>query len=375
MKRVLLTLLASAVMFSGCGLKGGTIIKVNNQCITKSQFEAVYKETAKHSQLAQMGIDVPEDDNNLMYLMLKDRVVNEIIVKELINQELEKRQITVNKDDVERERQKMIDKVGSKEKFNEILKQNGVTKSQFEKDLAQEIKMRKLVDIIHPVSVSDSQAKDFYNKNLSKFKYPDKVRASHILISANRTEIKQQLMTKNKTMNDIEMNAEVQKIMEERYQKAQKIEAQLKNNPEKFEAIARDESDDPMTAKNGGDIGFFAKKDMVPQFANVAFAQKPNTISGIVQTPYGFHIIKVTDRMAAGQQPYEKVKEQIKMFISAQEQVQALQMFLTNLKSHAVIDYVDQSYNPVQIEAKMKRIAAERKATIKATQQVQSAEK
>lgn len=375
MKRVLLTLLASAVMFSGCGLKGGTIIKVNNQCITKSQFEAVYKETAKHSQLAQMGIDVPEDDNNLMYLMLKDRVVNEIIVKELINQELEKRQITVNKDDVERERQKMIDKVGSKEKFNEILKQNGVTKSQFEKDLAQEIKMRKLVDIIHPVSVSDSQAKDFYNKNLSKFKYPDKVRASHILISANRTEIKQQLMTKNKTMNDIEMNAEVQKIMEERYQKAQKIEAQLKNNPEKFEAIARDESDDPMTAKNGGDIGFFAKKDMVPQFANVAFAQKPNTISSIVQTPYGFHIIKVTDRMAAGQQPYEKVKEQIKMFISAQEQVQALQMFLTNLKSHAVIDYVDQSYNPVQIEAKMKRIAAERKATIKATQQVQSAEK
>ncbi len=375
MKRVLLTLLASAVMFSGCGFKGGTIIKVNNQNITKSQFEQAYKDAAKHSQLAQMGIDVPEDEDNLMYLMLKDRVVNEIIVKELINQEMEKRQITVNRDDIEREREKMIDKVGSKEKFNEILKQNGVSKSQFEKDLAQEIKMRKLVDIIHPVSISDSQAKDFYNKNISKFKYPDKVRASHILISANRNEIKQQLMTKNKTMNDIEMNAEVQKIMEERYHKAEKIASQLKHNPEKFEAIARDESDDTMTAKNGGDIGFFAKKDMVPQFADVAFSQKPNTISGIVQTPYGFHIIKVTDRMAAGQQPYEKVKEQIKMFMAAQEQVKALQMFLTNLKSHAVIDYVDQSYNPVQIETKMKKIAAERKATIKATQQAQPAEK
>ena len=375
MKRVLLTLLASAVMFSGCGFKGGTIIKVNNQNITKSQFEQAYKDAAKHSQLAQMGIDVPEDEDNLMYLMLKDRVVNEIIVKELINQEMEKRQITVNRDDIEREREKMIDKVGSKEKFNEILKQNGVSKSQFEKDLAQEIKMRKLVDIIHPVSISDSQAKDFYNKNISKFKYPDKVRASHILISANRNEIKQQLMTKNKTMNDIEMNAEVQKIMEERYHKAEKIASQLKHNPEKFEAIARDESDDTMTAKNGGDIGFFAKKDMVPQFADVAFSQKPNTISGIVQTPYGFHIIKVTDRMAAGQQPYEKVKEQIKMFMAAQEQVKALQMFWTNLKSHAVIDYVDQSYNPVQIETKMKKIAAERKATIKATQQAQPAEK
>ncbi len=365
MKKVLVTLAVSALMFSGCGFKGNTIIKVNNQNITKGQFEEAYKNAAKHSQLAQMGIDVPEDEDNLMYLMIKDRVVNEVIVKELINQELEKRQITLNKDDVERERQKMIDKVGSKEKFNEILKQNGISKEQFEKDLAQEIKMKKLVEIIHPVNISDAQAKSFYQKNVSKFKYPDKVRASHILISANRVEIKQQLMTKNKTMNDIEMNAEVQKIMEERYQKAKKIEAQLKNNPEKFEAIARDESDDTMTAKNGGDIGFFAQKDMVKPFADVAFKQKPNTISGVVQTPYGFHIIKVTDRMAAGQQPYEKVKDQIKMFMAAQEQVKALEIFLTNLKAHAVIQYVNPSYDPVQIEARMKKIAAERKANLK----------
>ncbi|MBO6273668.1 peptidylprolyl isomerase [bacterium] len=372
MKKVLLTLMASALIFSGCGFKKDVVIKVNNKDITKGQYEQAYQNAAKNSQLAQMGIEIPESEDNLMYLMVKDRVVNELIVKELINQELEKRNISVTKEDTEKERQKMIDRVGSKEKFNEILKQNGVSNSQFEKDLAQEIKMQKLINVIHPVSISDSQTKDFYNKNLNKFKYPDKVRASHILISANPVEIKAQLREKNSSMNDIEINAKVQEIMNERYKKAQTIEKQIKHTPEKFEAIARDESDDTMTAKNGGDIGFFSQKEMVKPFADVAFKQKPNTISEVVQTPYGFHIIKVTDRKAAGQQPYEKVKEQIRQFMGAQEQIKALEMFLTNLKSHAVIQYVDPSFDPIQIETKMKKLAAERKAVLQNAKQAQT---
>ena len=364
MKRVLVALMASALIFSGCGFKGGTIIKVNNKNITKSQFDEAYKNAAKNSQLAQMGIDIPENEDNLMYLMIKDRVVNELIVKELINQEMDRRQIKVSKEDVERERQRMIDKVGSKEKFNDILKQNGISNSKFEKDLAQEIKMKKLVEIIHPVSISDNQAKSFYEKNINQFKYPDKVRASHILIAANPVEIKEELRKKNTPMSEIELNERVQQVMKERYDKAVEIRNQIKEHPESFEAIARDVSADTLSAKNGGDIGFFTQKEMVKPFADVAFKQKPNTISDVVQTPYGFHIIKVTDRMAAGQQPFVKVKEQIKMYMTAQEQIKALEIFLGNLKAHAVIQYVNSSYDPVQIETKMKKIAAERKAVL-----------
>ncbi len=362
MKRVLLTLLASALIFSGCGFKKDVIIKVNNQAITKAQFDKAYQKASKNSQLAQMGIDIPEDENNLMYLMVKDRVINELIVKELVRQEMEKRNITVSNDETKKERQKMIDKIGSKEKFNDILNQNGISNSQFEEDLAQEIKMKKLVNIIHPVNVTDAQAKAFYDKNVSKFKYPDKVRASHILIAANPVEMKEHLKSKNTSMTEEEINIKVQEEMLQRYQKAVSIEKQIKNTPEKFEAIARDESDDTVTAKNGGDIGFFAQKDMVKPFADVAFKQKPNTISEVVQTPYGFHIIKVTDRKAAGQEPFLKVKEQLKQYIAAQEQVKALEQYLNGLKARAVVQYVNDSYDPVKIEAKMKKIAAEKKA-------------
>lgn len=361
MKRVLLTLLVSAVMFSGCGLKNSVVMKVNNREITKSKFDTTYQKAAKHSQLAQMGIDIPEDENNLMYLMIKNRVINELIVKELLNQEMEKRNISISKSDVDIERKKMIDKIGSKEKFNEILKQNGITNAQFEEDLTQEIKMKRLVDIIHPVKVSDAKALEFYNKNRDKFKYPDKVRASHILIAANPIDIKEKIKGKNSSMTDAELNKKVQDELAVKYNEAKALSQQLKNNPDGFEAVAREKSDDPMTAKKGGDIGFFAQKDMVKPFAEAAFKMQPNTVSEPVQTPYGFHIIKVTDRKAAGQEPFDVVKEQLKLFMAAQEQVKALEQFINNLRANAVVQYSSDIYDPVKIEAKIKKISAEKK--------------
>lgn len=365
MKKLFLTLIASAFLLSGCGLKPNVVIKVNNQNITKSQFDKAYEKAAKHSQLAQMGIDVPEDENNLMYLMIKDRVVNDLIVKELLNQELKKRNITVSKKEIEAEHKKMVDKLGSKDKFNEILKQNGIKYSDFEEDLKQELMMKKLVNIIHPVKISESDAKSFYNKNLDKFKTPDQVRASHILVMANPVEIKEGLTKKNKTLTEAEINQQVQVEMAMRYKKAQEIANEIKSTPDRFEAKAREVSDDKASAEKGGDIGFFSKNDMVKEFSDAAFKLRPNTISEVIQTPYGFHIIKVTDRKAAGQQPYEKIKSQLIQYLTAQAQVKALEQFLTMLKSQAVIEYVDDSYNPVQIEAKMKKIAAEKRAASK----------
>ena len=365
MKKLFLTLIASAFLLSGCGLKPNVVIKVNNQNITKSQFDKAYEKAAKHSQLAQMGIDIPEDENNLMYLMIKDRVVNDLIVKELLNQELKKRNITVSKKEIEAEHKKMVDKLGSKDKFNDILKQNGIKYSDFEEDLKQELMMKKLVNIIHPVKISESDAKSFYNKNLDKFKTPDQVRASHILVMANPVEIKEGLTKKNKTLTEAEINQQVQVEMAMRYKKAQEIVNEIKSTPDRFEAKAREVSDDKASAEKGGDIGFFSKNDMVKEFSDAAFKLRPNTISEVIQTPYGFHIIKVTDRKAAGQQPYEKIKSQLIQYLTAQAQVKALEQFLTMLKSQAVIEYVDDSYNPVQIEAKMKKIAAEKRAASK----------
>src|SRR5574344_1824749 len=182
MKRVLLMAMASILLATGCTVPGKAIIKVNNKSITQADYNKAYTNVANDSMLESMGIKIPQDDNNYMYLMIKDRVVNELIVKSLVDQEIEKRHIKVTNDDVNAELKMMIDKIGSKEKFEDVLKRNGISNKQFMSDLKEEVKMRKLVDVIQKVHVSDSEAQKFYKKNLKKFTYPDKVRASHILI-------------------------------------------------------------------------------------------------------------------------------------------------------------------------------------------------
>ena len=91
-KKLLTTLAVSAVLFAGCGLKSGeAIIKVNNQNITQGQFDAEFDKQAGNGIAKALGIDVKDDKNSFLYMLIKDRVVNELIVKALLNQEMQKR--------------------------------------------------------------------------------------------------------------------------------------------------------------------------------------------------------------------------------------------------------------------------------------------
>lgn len=359
-KKLLATVAISAMLLTGCtfGTKD-TIIKVNGQNISQAQYDEAFNKEANNSMFAQMGVDVKKDKNGFVYLMLKDKVINELIIKSLLDQEMAKKNIKVTKEDTENELKTIIDKIGSKEKFNEILRQNKISPVQFKKDLYEEVKMKKLVAAISTVKVSDADAKKFYNENISKFTYPDKVRASHILISANPEEITQKILLEpaNKNINKSELQAKVKKELAAKLAKAQKILAEVKKNPSSFATIAQSDSEDTQSAKQGGDLGFFAKQEMVEPFAKTAFAQKPNTISGIVQTPYGYHIILVTDRIKAGQEPFEKVKGEISKYLENQGQVKVLENLITSLKKQAKIEYLNSDFDPAKIQDALKKQA------------------
>ena len=73
---------------------------------------------------------------------------------------------------------------------------------------------------------------------------------------------------------------------------------------------------------------------------------KPNTISGVVQTPYGYHIILVTDRQKAGLEPFDNVKDEIKDYLTNMEKIKVLQQFIDTLKNNAKIVYNDESFDP-----------------------------
>ena len=160
MKKILLLvcILVSGILLAGCNFKkvpSDAIIKVNDSYITKSQYDTAFDNNVKHSALSQIGIDLRKSPDNYIHISIKQRVVNELIVKALLEQEIQKRKITVSQEEIEKEYANLVDKIGSKEKFNELLKQSQISQATLKNDIKEGLKIQKLVDTLGVVNISD----------------------------------------------------------------------------------------------------------------------------------------------------------------------------------------------------------------------------
>lgn len=349
-KKILVTLIAFMFVLTGCSFNKNkdAIVEVNDKVITKAEFEKSFNNEINNPVFKQLGLSV-KNKNSFLSLLIKGRVINNLIVESLVNQEIEKRNIKVSKKDVDAAIKNKIEQVGSKAKFNEILKQNGITPAQYKKELTRELELEKLVGMIKTIKITEDDARRYYKANESSFKYPEKVRASHILIAADEYQIRENLKAKHKDMSETELDKLVAEEMQEKLKDAEKVLAQVKKDPTSFKKIAREVSDDKESAKQGGDLGFFASQEMVEPFSKTAFNQKPNTISDIVKTQYGYHIIMVTDRKTAGKDSFDSVKQEIMMKLEQDKKVEIFENFIEEAKKNAKIEYLDDSYNPEKL--------------------------
>ena len=352
-KKLLATLALAAVLFTGCGIKQNAIIKVNDKAITQAEFDKQMDKAIALSPLAQMG-DMKSNKDGFLYLMTSQQVINQMILTELMDQEAAERGVKVTNKDVDEALKQIIDQMGGKDRLLETLKANGVSVSDFKKDLKLQVKMKKLADSTGKTEVSDKDVEKFYKENPDKFKYPEQVRASHILIGANPYQIQMELTNDGKKKIETEdLKKQVEEKIAEKEALAQKLDKELKADSSKFAAYAKKYSDDEASAKQGGDLGFFAKEQMVPEFANVAFSAKPNTVSDVVKTQFGYHIILVQDRKAAGTTSFEKAKSNIKEFMTRDKQIKALDELATAAKKKAKIEFMEDRYNPEEIQKKL----------------------
>lgn len=354
MKKLLTCLALSTVLFSGCTFmqKSEGIIKVNDTVITQAEFDKAFDSSVDKSFLKAFGgsKNILKSDDNPMYNIFKEKIVNELIVKALLDEEIAKRGIVASQEDIQNELKTIIDKVGSKEELNRLLKQREISNAQFTEDLKTQIKIRKLVNSLEKINITDSDAKKYYDTHKAEFTHGEQVRASHILISANTIELIQQIKAKNPEITPEELNKKVEERLAEQKTKAEAVLAEVKQNPDNFEKIAQKQSDDKASAERGGELGFFPKEAMVPEFSKAAFAMKPNTISeNLVKSPYGYHIIKVTDRIEPGTTPYVKVKDEIKFYLETQKQIEVLKKFTNGLMKNAKVEYLNSSYDPKKI--------------------------
>lgn len=209
--------------------------------------------------------------------------------------------------------------------LREVLYQNatkqGLDKSKEIQDLMEkynkQVLAKKLIEnYIETIEVPEAELKKYYDENPEEFAIPEEVQASHILI-------------KMQDPDNEESNKEALKKIEE-------INEKIKSGFA-FDELAKENSECPSSAK-GGDLGYFTKGRMVPEFEDAAFNLKPGEVSGIVKTKFGYHIIKVTEKKETGKKEFSEVKEGIREKLIVTQRKSAIGDYTNELKEKADIE-------------------------------------
>ena len=189
----------------------------------------------------------------------------------------------------------------------------------------EEATARVVVERELAIKVSDDEVKKFYEENPAEFEEPERVRASHILLSTR----------------DPVTNAELSKEKKDAKHKLAEDLLKRARAGEDFAKLAKDYSEDQGSKNNGGEYTFPRGK-MVAEFDTAAFALKTNQISEIVVTQFGYHIIKLSEKMPAGKVPFDKSEAKIKEYLTQQKLSKEIPAYMAKLRKEANVEILDE---------------------------------
>ncbi|MFA5240307.1 MAG: peptidylprolyl isomerase [Phycisphaerae bacterium] len=296
-------------------------VTVNGVDIKESQIDA---ELAP--QLQKMASQLPPAFIEQYKKQLQQQVVEKMVIEQLLDEKVKAAKIDIT-DEEATERIKEIASQQqpplSMEDFRALLDAAGQSFDDVKTRIKKGLGYQKLMEAqwAGKINVKEEDAKKYYDENKKEFEIPEQVRASHILITPKTTD-------PNADPNTAKAAAKA---------KAEDLLKQIKDGAD-FAELAKANSDCP-SSKQGGDLDFFGKGQMVPAFEEAAFALKTGEVSDVVETQFGYHIIKATDRKEAGVIPFEQAKEDIIKMLTQTEQAKLAEAYVASLKAEAKIVY------------------------------------
>ncbi|MCR2804193.1 peptidylprolyl isomerase [Paenibacillus soyae] len=249
------------------------------------------------------GENITKDE---LYDLLVDAngeaALDNLITETLVQQEADAASISITDQDVTDEIAIIKMDFANDEEFNSVLIQNGLTEEDLRDQMRVSAMVRKVLE--SKTEVTDEEMQTYFDENKAKLgEAPEQVRASHILVATK--------------------------------EEADAILAELKGGAD-FAETAKAKSTDG-SAASGGDLGFFSKEDMVEPFSEAAFALEVDAISEVVQSEFGYHIIKKTDYKAATTANFEEKKELIRLKLTSDETNQLASAWIQEIRDKAKI--------------------------------------
>ena len=286
------------------------LARVNGEAIERWEFDNAVKRIE-----ARAGGPVPPEKRDEVLR----GVLDQLVAYHLLAQESRARKIAIADQDVDARLVEIRKSFPSEDAFKQGIAAQGLTPDHLRDQARTSLEVAKVIDVeVTPkVTVQDAEVSTFYQQNLERFKQGDSVHASHILFGVPQDASPEQ---KN------EAKAKAQAALKE-----------VRGGAD-FATLARAQSQDQGSAPRGGDLGFFPKGQMNPQFEDAAFKLKAGAISPVVETPFGFHIIKVHERRGPRTAPLTEVAAQIKDFLTQGQREQKLEQFVEQVKAKGKVE-------------------------------------
>ena len=285
---------------------------VNGEKISKADLEKSFNEA-----VGANGVN-PANLTTDQKMQGYNQILDGMIIEKLVDKQAA--DVKVSQDEVDAQLAKIKQQFPSQDVFESEMKKSGLTMDQFVANLKRSIRQTKWMQtqVQGKDGVTEADAKAFYDANTKEFANPDLVKASHILFRLPPDATPEQAKAAEKKA------------------KAAIVRA---NSGEDFAKLASELSEEPGAAQRGGDLGYFPKDKMVPEFADAAFAQKAGSVSATpVKTKFGYHVIKVTEKKPAGTASFDEAKQQIIAFLQAQKRRQIFKGVIQDLKQGAKIE-------------------------------------
>lgn len=284
------------------------VARVNGEAINKTDLQSAIGQLESRA-----GRSVPADQRDRVLR----GVLDQLIAYRLLVQESVTRKIAVPDSEIDARTAEIRKQFPSDEVFKQTLEQQQMTEADFRDDVKQGLQITGLIEaeVSARAPVTSEQVNQFYAGN--SFQQGERVRASHILIG-------------------VAENADAA-TKEQARAKATDILTEVKAGKD-FAELAKQHSQDPGSAPRGGDLDYFERGQMVGPFEEAAFALATGQTSELVETRFGYHIIKVADHQAARTIPLEEVRGRIEEHLKEQNREQQTQTFIDDLRAKAQIE-------------------------------------
>lgn len=287
------------------------IARINDTEISRTEFERAIR-----SAEIQAGQVVPPQFRDQVYRQVLDRLID----FHLLLQEATARELVVDDAEIDAELARIKAEFSSEDEFEENLREWQTSPEALRAEMHKDLLIAKVIEreIVPQLSLSEDFVRDFYDQHGDQFREAETVRASHILISASQGA-------------DESSRAEA-------LAQANALRAEVVETGVDFAALAHEHSADAATATNGGDLGFVERGQTVPAFEEALFGLEAGTISEVVESPFGFHVIKAVERRAGRIVPFEEASGQIRMLLIEQERQALTAEFISRLRTASTME-------------------------------------